>query len=159
MRNRHAQGRDHGLSALDVFSFGVLLYEMATGQPPFTGATSGVIFEAILNRAPAPPAVLNPQVSPKLAEIITKALEKDRRLRYQSASEKRVDLQRLKRDSGSARSEVASAASAAGAVPRAVGAPTQKGVTPAAPTESSSDAQIVVGLLKRHKLGAAGSER
>jgi len=136
----------------DVFSFGVVLYEMATGQPPFTGATSGVIFEAILNRAPA---LLSPQIPPKLEEIITKALEKDRRLRYQSAGDIRADLQRLRRDSGSARPEVASAAPAAAAVPRPVRAPTPSGVTPTAPAESSSDMQIAVGLLKRHKLSAA----
>jgi len=82
----------------DIFSFGVVLYEMATGILPFRGETSGVIFEAILNRAPAPALRLNPDVPLKLDEIINRALEKDRNLRYQHASDLRADLQRLKRD-------------------------------------------------------------
>ena len=91
----------------DLFSFGVVLYEMATGVQAFRGETSGVIAEAILNRGPVAPVRLNPDVSPKLEEIVNKALEKDRKLRYQSAGEMRADLLRVKRDSVIGRSAVA----------------------------------------------------
>jgi serine/threonine protein kinase len=87
----------------DLFSFGAVLYEMATGALPFRGESTGVIFESILNRTPVPPVRLNPDLPPKLDEIIGKCLEKDRNLRYQHASDIRTDLQRLKRDTESTR--------------------------------------------------------
>jgi serine/threonine protein kinase len=88
----------------DLFSFGVALYEMATGQLPFRGDSTATIFESILTRAPASPTRLNPDLSPKLEEIVCKALEKDRHLRYQHAADLRADLQRLRRDTDSSRS-------------------------------------------------------
>jgi len=93
----------------DLFSFGVVLYEMATGAQPFRGESSGVIFNSILERAPVSPVRLNPDLPPQVEEIIHKALEKDRHLRYQHASEIRTDLQRLKRDTDSRRAAVAAA--------------------------------------------------
>ena len=93
----------------DLFSFGVVLYEMVTGVLPFRGETSGVIAEAILNRRPVTPVRLNPDLPAKLEEVINKALEKDRKLRYQNAADIRTDLQRLKRDSDFGRAAVATA--------------------------------------------------
>jgi serine/threonine protein kinase/tetratricopeptide (TPR) repeat protein len=87
----------------DLFSFGVVLYEMATGTRPFRGESTGTIFDSILNRAPVPPVRLNPDVPAELDRVIDKCLEKDRNLRYQHASDIRTDLQRLKRDTDSGR--------------------------------------------------------
>ncbi|MEX2663564.1 MAG: bifunctional serine/threonine-protein kinase/formylglycine-generating enzyme family protein [Vicinamibacterales bacterium] len=96
----------------DLFSFGVVLYEMATGAPPFTGATPAIIFEAILNRSPASPGTVNSRIPAELDRIIAKSLEKDRELRYQHASDLRADLARLKRQLDSGRATTAPAATA-----------------------------------------------
>jgi TolB-like protein/tetratricopeptide (TPR) repeat protein len=112
------QARGEPLDArTDLFSFGVVLYEMVTGKLPFTGATSAVIFHAILSQEAVAPRQLNSQTPPKLEEIIHKALEKDRNLRYQSASDMRADLSRLKRDTDSGRTAAAAPAIIAQATP------------------------------------------
>ena len=102
----------------DLFSFGTVLYEMATGQQAFTGHTAALTYDAILNRPPIAPARINPEIPPKVQEIIDKALEKDRDLRYQSASEFRADLKRLRRDMDSAAMRVVLGSTSAVTQPR-----------------------------------------
>jgi serine/threonine protein kinase len=139
------QARGEQLDArTDLFSLGTVIYQMATGQLPFPGNTSAVIFNAILERDPVPAAQLNPQIPSRLQEVIDKLLEKDRDLRYQSAADLRGDLKRLKRDTETGR-KMAQPVS---------GSSVRVAAAPSLPAQQPSSGSAVVAAAREHKLGA-----
>ncbi|OLC99853.1 MAG: hypothetical protein AUH86_01405 [Acidobacteria bacterium 13_1_40CM_4_58_4] len=134
----------------DLFSFGVVLYEMATGVLPFRGDTTGAVFDSVLHKAPVALARLNAEIPADLERIISKALEKDPRLRYQHAAEMRADFQRLKRDTDTSRSATFSEVAAQRDPSASLRVPSAGG-TSTSGVAAASDSEIAVGLLARHK--------
>jgi eukaryotic-like serine/threonine-protein kinase len=155
------QARGEILDALsDLFSFGVVLYEMATGRQAFTGRTTAVIFNEILNKTPTPPARVNPEVPHKLDEIIDRCLEKDRELRYHTAADVRANLKRVQRDIDQERARTSSRTpgeeeTAAAETPASAGSPAGPGggSTGTVAPQPSSDAALAIGIVQRHKTG------
>jgi eukaryotic-like serine/threonine-protein kinase len=147
MSPEQARGQDLD-TRTDLFSLGAVLYQMATGRLPFSGSTSAVIFHAILELDPVPAQQLNATLPSKLEEIIGKALEKDRDLRYQSAADLRGDLKRLKRDTDSGRKQVTAPSSALASAPVAIPPP-----VPPLSSPASSQTSAVVAAAARHKVG------
>jgi len=140
----------------DLFSFGVVLYEMATGSVPFRGETSGVITDAILNRTPAAPVRINPEIPAKLEDVINKALEKDRDLRYQNASDMRADLKRVKRDGDTGRSASfpAQPADETSGRPSNSSPASSRGLSPGSSAQASSGRRSAISLATEDELAS-----